>query len=98
MIKRRNLRNSDQVKVTFVLAEDQPYGKVSVVGDFNDWDPQANPLRKRSNQTYSAAVTLEKGKRYLYRYQGADGTWFNADDADAYESNEFGEQNGVLLT
>jgi hypothetical protein len=34
-------------KVTFVLpGEVRP---VSVVGDWNDWDPMAHPVRRRSN-------------------------------------------------
>ena len=98
MIRRRNVRNSDQVKIAFVLPGDHPYVKASVVGTFNDWDAAANPLKKRRNGTYSAVVTLDKGKQYVYRYVSSDGVWFNADDADQYVPNNMGTEDGVLLT
>ena len=98
MIQKRNVRNSDQVKISFVLPGDHPKAEASVVGDFNGWDSKANPLKKRSNGTYSTTVTIEKGKRYHFRYQAADGDWFDAGDADAYEPNQFGSENGVVLT
>ena len=85
----------DKVKVTFTLPADAPEGKVSVAGDFNDWDPTATTLRKRGDQR-SASVTLEPGRRYAFRYRGADGSWFNDDSAHAYERNDFGEDNAII--
>ncbi len=98
MIRRGNVKNSDQVKIAFVLPDDHPLVKASVVGTFNDWDASANPLKKRRNGTYSAVVTLDKGKQYVYRYISAAGEWFNADDADKYVPNDMGTEDGVLLT
>ena len=42
------------VRVTFTLPAREPAGAVSVVGNFNGWDPFAHPLRKRSNGGRSA--------------------------------------------
>jgi len=82
------------VKVTFVLAEaEQP---VSVVGDFNGWDPYAHPLRKRSNGTRSAAVEVPSGQAIRFRYLDGSGRFF--DDCDAtIEPNGFGETHSLLL-
>ncbi len=96
MLKRKGFRASDDVRVTFVLPEGSP--PASVVGDFNDWDPEANPLRRRSNQTYSTSIVLPPGKRYAFRYRTHDGEWFNEPDADAQEPNEFGEMNSIIIT
>ncbi|MGC9357402.1 MAG: isoamylase early set domain-containing protein [Anaerolineae bacterium] len=96
MLKRKGFRDSDKVKVTFVLPDDAP--RASVVGDFNDWDPNANPLIRRSNHTYSTSVILEPGKRYAFRYRTLDGEWFNEEGADAQEPNEFGEVNSIIIT
>ncbi len=97
MIRKRGKRNSDEVRVTFALPEDHPHADHAyVVGDFNDWDSTANPLVRRSNNTYSAVLTLEKGNRYAFRYRTEEGEWFNEKDADAYEHNEYGEENSVL--
>ncbi len=94
MLRRRNVKDTDQVKISFALPEDHPQAADAyVAGSFNDWDPTADPLIRRNNQTYSAVVTLDKGERYAYRYVSGDGEWFNVGDADAYE-----EENGILLT
>jgi 1,4-alpha-glucan branching enzyme len=98
MIKRKNVSKSDQVKVSFVLAGDDPRLPASVVGDFNDWDASAHPLKARRNETYSAVVTLAKGGRYAYRYRSEDGTWFNEDQADDYQRDDHGNLNCVLIT
>lgn len=86
------------MKVTFVLPPDQPHGRVSVVGDFNDWDPHSAPLRRRSNRKFSAAVELPAGERFRFRYLGEDGTWFNEEDADGFEPTEYGSWNSILRT
>ena len=91
MLKRTHERTGE--KVTFSLTIDQP---VSVVGDFNGWDPHAHPLTKRTNGTRSVAVVLPAG-RYAFRYLAADGEFFDDEAADGYEENGFGGFHGILL-
>ena len=81
-----------------MLPGDHPYGKISLVGDFNNWDPSKNKLVKRSNQTYTTSVVLPKGGKYYFRYLTAEGEWINDDDADGYEASAYGSDNCVLLT
>ena len=96
MIKRSPLKGSQQVKVSFVLPRDA--GGVSVVGDFNDWDPLAHPLRPRSNGTRSATVTLPAGGRYTFRYLAEGGRWHDDEAVEAFEPNGVGGYNAVLET
>lgn len=98
MLKREKVKGSDQVKVTFVIPNDPAQPRVSVVGDFNNWDPRANVFVKRANNTRSVSATVDPGQRYRFRYYTADGEWFNDDSADAYEPNEYGSHNCVLIT
>uniref|UniRef100_A0A540VEV1 Isoamylase n=2 Tax=Litorilinea aerophila TaxID=1204385 RepID=A0A540VEV1_9CHLR len=98
MIKREPVKNSDQVKVTFVVPHDPAQGAIYVVGDFNDWDTTANRLIRRSNNTRSVALRLPTGQRFAFRYYSEDGQWFNEPDADATEPNEYGSVNSILLT
>jgi 1,4-alpha-glucan branching enzyme len=98
MLKKTQINNKNLVKVTFVLPADHPHARASVVGDFNDWDVSTNKLVKRSNNTYSTAVTLKKGKKYAFRYRTRDGVWFNDEAADAYVLNEHGSQNCIVKT
>lgn len=97
MVKKENVKHSDKVKLTFVLAYDSAKPRIAVLGDFNGWDPTANPLIKRSNGTLSTSVTLEPGQRVRFRYYAADGVWFNDEGADTYEIGEYGAENGVML-
>jgi 1,4-alpha-glucan branching enzyme len=86
LIKKSRPDHDDVVRVTFVLPADQPVGAVSVVGNFNDWDPFAHPLRRRSNGTRSAVVKIPAGSRLHFRYLGEGGLWFDdeaANDRDA---------------
>ncbi|MCD4738378.1 MAG: isoamylase early set domain-containing protein [Anaerolineae bacterium] len=96
MLKRKGFKSKEKIRVTFILPEGSP--PASVVGDFNDWNPEANPLILRSNHTYSSAVELDKGQRYAFRYQLANGGWLNEEDADAKEPNKYGSSNSIIIT
>lgn len=95
MIKRTPLKDSNQVKVTFVVPEDRISCDVSVVGDFNGWDPYRNPLKRRSNGTRSAAVVLEPGS-YAFRYLDEHGAWHDDAQADAIVDDGTGATNCVV--
>ncbi len=77
MIKAARADSGGVVRVTFVLPTDEPDGAVSVVGDFNNWDPFAHPLRRRANGTRTAVVRLPAGSRFHYRYLADGGVWFD---------------------
>jgi 1,4-alpha-glucan branching enzyme len=81
MIKRSNGSNGS-IKVTFVVSADECDQPVSVVGEFNDWDPLATPLRRRSNGTRSASVELSTGESYRFRYLADGGMWFCDPDTE----------------
>jgi 1,4-alpha-glucan branching enzyme len=77
MIKTTKPTRDGMIKVTFTLPAAEPAGAVSVVGDFNDWDPAAHPLRLRTNQTRSASVTVPTGSTLRFRYLAEGGMWFD---------------------
>jgi 1,4-alpha-glucan branching enzyme len=83
------------VKVTFILSENGSDDQISVVGDFNGWDPTATPLRKRRGR-WLASVVVEPGRRYAFRYLAEGGRWFNDDAADDYQANRHGGSDSVL--
>lgn len=82
-----------KVRVTFELPDEGP--SVGVAGDFNDWDPSATQLRKRSGAR-RASVVLESGQRYSFRYRNSEGAWFNDPHAHGYQTNQFGDSNSVI--
>lgn len=84
------------VKVTFSLPGE--LAPVSVVGDFNDWDPLANPLRRRSNGTCSVSLTLPTATTYAFRYLGEAHGFFDDETAEEIVDNGYGGTHGVLVT
>jgi len=85
MIKVSKPVRGGSVRVTFTLPANDPPGAVSVVGDFNNWDPSAHPLRKRSNGTRSTVVTASPGSTLRFRYLAEGGLWFDDDNAHAID-------------
>ena len=92
MIKTTRPGRDGTVRVTFALPADEPDGAVSVVGDFNDWDPYAHPLRLRSNRTRSAAVTVPAGSTLHFRYLAEGGRWFDDETVSGHDGQ------GVSIT
>ena len=96
MLKRQPSTTPDTVRVTFAVAQSAaPH--VSVVGDFNGWDPLAHPLRKRSNGTRSVSIEVPAGACYEFKYLADGGSWFCEPDADRHSTNEYHEVNSVLV-
>lgn len=82
MLKQSHDPKTSARRLTFAIPTDAAAGAVSVVGDFNDWTPGAHVLRRRSNGTMSAAVTVPGGATLRFRYLGENGHWFDDPDAD----------------
>ena len=97
MIKRRKMAGTDTVKVSFILPAADPRLPASVVGEFNEWDPRADPMVKRSNNTCSAVVPLRSGAAHRFRYRSDDGSWFDEDMADGHELNVHGSTDCIIV-
>ena len=88
MIKTTRPGRDGTVRVTFALPADQPDGPVSVVGNFNDWNPFAHPQRRRANRTRSAAVTVPAGSTLHFRYLAEGGRWFDDETVIASDGQD----------
>jgi 1,4-alpha-glucan branching enzyme len=84
----RLTRRDETVKVTFALPLHQAPGRCSVVGDFNEWQPGRHELRRRTNGTRSASVTVPMGTRIRFRYLGENGHWFNDPEVDENDGQD----------
>jgi 1,4-alpha-glucan branching enzyme len=85
-------RKSDETdpsstNVTFTLPPGHPSegAAVSVVGDFNGWDPAAHTFAKREDGSRAVTVPLHAGERVRFRYLADAGQWFDDDDADGHD-------------
>jgi 1,4-alpha-glucan branching enzyme len=99
MIKKTYVKSRKVWKVTFELpVEECPqdiYNNiVNLVGDFNNWSHDANPMVLH-NDVYKTTLELKPDHDYQFRYLVNDSTWCNDWHADAYIPNGFGEENCV---
>ena len=93
IVKRKRM---GKVQVTFVLDEPPAEQPVYVAGDFNDWS-RDTAFKKAKDGTLRATVTVPAGEEVRFRYVTADGTWFDEPQADAYEPNDQGGSNCIVL-
>ena len=85
-LSKQYLKTRPVSKVTFRLPATiaAGAGQAALVGEFNDWDPQATRMRRLKGGEFKVTVDLEVGREYQYRYL-LDGTdWTNDDAADRY--------------
>ena len=94
-IKKKYLKSKSVCKVTFELDGIEAENIVAV-GNFNEWNIEATPLKKFKNGKFKTTIDLEKGSSYEFRYI-VDGVYTNDEQADAYAFNDFANaENGVL--
>lgn len=79
-------------KVRFALA-DSTAGQVAVIGDFNDWNPRANPLR-HGDGDWSVTLRLKPG-RYRYAFVVEGSNW-RADPRSPAAEDDFGTPTSVI--
>ena len=68
--------------------------KVSLAGNFNNWNTRDLSAKKDSRGNWKAKVALKPG-RYEYKFF-VDGSWFSDPRCTACVSNAFGSQNCVI--
>lgn len=83
-------------KVTFKLAAELNAETAVLCGEFNDWDPNAHPMKKLKDGSFSVTVSLDAGQSYRFRYLLNDGQWENDEEADEYVANQHGSQDCVV--
>lgn len=79
-------------EVRFELA-DSVTGPVSLIGDFNDWNPRANPLGHGDGQ-WSTTLRLKPG-RYRYAFVVEGSNWV-ADPHSPAADDDFGTPTSVI--
>lgn len=85
----RNGRN-----VTFICREADGAQRVCVVGDFNQWDPEAGRMCKYGDGTFRVKVSLKPGE-YQYKFV-VDDVWVNDPQAETQAENPYGTLNSVV--
>lgn len=84
------------VKVTFELPSQVQAKEAVVVGEFNNWDPAATPMKRKKDGSFSTALNLEIGKEYRYKFYLDRARWENDPNPDRLVPNIFGTQDSVI--
>ncbi len=68
--------------------------KVSLVGEFNNWNPVKHPMKIDHKGLWTKTIMLEPGV-YEYKFL-VDGTWLSDTENDQYRLNSFGTLNSLI--
>ncbi len=98
MLKKQYLKTKSVCKVTFSLPAAVQGETVFLVGDFNNWDEKATPMKRQKDGSFNTVIDLEKGREYQFRYLVNGTEWHNDWEADRYVPNPFSGDNSVVIT
>ncbi len=92
----KNRLDGGSVLVAFELPAAVRADTASLVGDFNDWSPDATPLARQDDGCFRTELTLPVGGRSRFRYLLDGHRWENDWSADDYEPNGLGSEDSVV--
>jgi 1,4-alpha-glucan branching enzyme len=96
MPKKSYVKTGRSCKVTFYLPAEVQAKTIAVCGEFNEWAPDALPMKTRKDGVHYASTYLESGRSYRYRFL-LDGTrWENDWEAETYLPNEHGSDDSII--
>ena len=98
-LKKQYLKKNTVCKVTFSLSKEAAGAarRVSLVGDFNQWNKDAVPMKRLKNGSFTTTVALEPNREYHFRYFLDGERWENDWNADKYVSNAQGSDDSVVI-
>lgn len=101
-------KTGNKCRVTFklsaVVANQHNAKTVELVGTFNQWGKEGDPieLKRLKDGSFSVTYTLDSGKDYQFRYKinggGNDGVWENDDAPDKWVKADNGSDNSLVST
>lgn len=95
MLTKHPVDEAGLVTVGFSHPHDGSMRTVTVVGDFNDWTPDANPMVADTDES-RCEIALQPGRSYRFRYLIDGERWENDWRADRYAANDFGGEDSVV--
>ncbi len=93
------LNDSKECRVSFLLPQEAARDAkiITVVGDFNNWDFNASPMKRDKNGDFQTTLELNTGREYRFRYLIDGARWENDWLADKYVPNAFGSDDSVVV-
>jgi len=99
MLKKKYEADGASCNVSFVIKADVAEGfqTASVVGDFNNWDVTAHPMKRSKKGDFEARLLLAAGKEYQFRYYIDGERWVNDWNADKYNETPYGDAENCVV-
>ncbi len=100
IIKKHYLKSKPVCKVTFRLPAEigNSAREAYVVGEFNNWDVTASPMKRLKDGAFTVTINLERDKEYQFRYLLDRTRWENASNADRHIATPFGDSfNSIVI-
>ncbi len=98
MLKKRYISDGKICKVTFILPSQIGAQSAMLVGDFNNWDKTATPMKQSKDGKWQVELKLDAGQEYQFRYFVNEGEWHNDGNADKYAVHPYGGENSTVVT
>ncbi len=89
-------KTGSSCRVHFELPADVAAKKVSLLGDFNEWNPKTHVLKKKKDGSFWLDVYLTTGATYRYKFLLDGKRWENDWDGEAYLPNEHGTEDSAI--
>jgi 1,4-alpha-glucan branching enzyme len=96
MIKKSYSKTGRSCRVTFDLPPEVDAQTACVCGEFNDWDENSHPMKRRRDGSFRLTISLKPGRQYRFRYLLDGERWESDEAADGYVSNPFGSDDSVV--
>lgn len=97
MIDKKVSPKGKSVRVTFELPAEAVEKSAAVVGSFNEWDINTNPMKyDKKKGVWSTSVSFKPGETVEFRYFVDDKEWRNDADADSFSPTPYFSENSVL--
>jgi 1,4-alpha-glucan branching enzyme len=85
-----------KTRITFELPREVEAAEAYLCGDFNEWSPQAHPLRRYRDGHFAITVPLQSGRAYRYRFLLDGHRWENDWEAEEYVPNPYGGDDSLV--
>ena len=97
MLKKKFFKTKSTCQVTFQLPGEIKAESAALVGEFNNWDESATPMKK-VKAVWKTTLELDQGREYQFRYLVNGTDWHNDPAADKFVPNNIDGNNSVVLT
>ena len=95
MVQKTYFKTKDYCKVKFTL-KPEAAETVEILGLNSDWNT-AVVMNKKKDGTFYCELSLPKNTEHQFKYRIDATEWIDEPEADAFQPNEFGGKNSVLV-